>query len=329
MQPSTLQHLADYLETVSGTRPQLEALDVPQLPLFLRERFSFQRMDLFGRPWCIALQDRTWDTGTPGEYEKLLQTLRPLLKVPAVFVFSTLPSNTRNRLIHKGVPFIVPGTQAFLPAALVDLRERFPGLRGKGNKLLSPTAQLTLLYHLERESLSGLPLKHIAGKLDCSAMMLSKVKDELEEARICEVKRIGRSLVLTFPTSRQALWHSARERLASPVKKTRWVRCANGPLPGLEAGITALSRRTLIADNRIPTFALGRKTFESRLEQGVLTGCPDADEASAKIEVWSYPPELLGDKKTVDPLSLYLSLHAHSDVRVQQQLERLIGEVAW
>lgn len=29
--------------------------------------------------------------------------------------------------------------------------------------------------------------------------MLSKVKDELEEARICEVERIGRSMTLTFP----------------------------------------------------------------------------------------------------------------------------------
>ncbi len=53
-------------------------------------------------------------------------------------------------MVHKGIPFIVPGTQAFLPSALVDLRERFPKPSEKGRASLSPTAQLTLLYHLER-----------------------------------------------------------------------------------------------------------------------------------------------------------------------------------
>lgn len=329
MQSSTIQHLKSYLESISGFIPHLRTLEVPHLPLFIRNRFVFYSVELFGRPWCFAQEDESWDTGSPGEYEKQAEILRPLLKAPVVFVLPALTSNTRNRLIQKGVPFIVPGTQAFLPGALVDLRERFPKPGGKGRRSLSPTAQLTVLYHLEREPLSGLPLNSIAEKIHCSAMMLSKVKDELEESGICEVKRIGRSMTLKFPAASRALWDLAQDRLTSPVKKMRWVQWKTPGYPALLAGISALSRRTMLADDRLPTYALGPKMLESWLERGTLTGCPDEEQATARIEVWSYEPKLLGDNESVDPLSLYLSLRYSADERVQQQLERLMEEVKW
>jgi len=329
VQLSTAHQLKSYLETLSGVSPHLQPLEITHLPLFLRNRFSFFSAELFGRPWCLALEDESWDTGSAGEYEKQAQTLGPLLKAPVVFILSVLPSNTRNRMVQKGIPFIVPGTQAFLPGALVDLRERFPKRSGKGRTSLSPTAQLTLLFHLEREPLSGLPLRSIAEKLHCSAMMLSKVKDELEEAGICEVERIGRSMALKFSAANRALWNLAQDRLTSPVKKTRWVQWKTPGYPALLSGISALSRRTMLAADRLPTYALGPKMLESWLERGTLTGCPDAEQATAKIEVWSYEPKLLGDNEVVDPLSLYLSLRYNADERVHQQLERLIEEIKW
>jgi len=330
MHLSLAHQLKSYLETLSGVSPPLQPLEVPQLPLFLRSRFSFYSADLFGKVWCIALEDESWDPGSPGEYEKQAQNLRPLLKSPVVFVLSALPSNARNRMVQKGIPFIVPGTQAFLPSALVDLRERFSTPAGKGRVSFSPTAQLTLLYHLEREDLSGLPLKSIAEKLHCSAMMLSKVKDELEEAEICEVERFGRSMALKFPAANRDLWDLVKNRLTSPVKKTRWIRWTREPgYPALLSGISALSKRTMLADDRLPTYALGPRMLEAWLEQGLMIGCPDAEQANFRIEVWSYEPKLLGDNQAVDPLSLYLSLRYNADERVQQQLEQLIKEMPW
>ena len=91
------------------------------MPLFVRNLFSFFSADLFGRPWCLAVEDESWDASSAGEYEKQAENLRPLLKAPVVVVLSALPSNTRNRLVQKGVPFIVPGHQAFLPGALVEI----------------------------------------------------------------------------------------------------------------------------------------------------------------------------------------------------------------
>ncbi|PTY02768.1 hypothetical protein DB346_08315 [Verrucomicrobia bacterium LW23] len=317
------------METLSGVCPQLRPLEVAQLPLFLRNRFSFYSAELFGKRWCLAQEDESWDTGSPGEYEKQAEVLRPHLKAPVVFVLSALASNARNRMVQKGIPFIVPGTQAFLPSALVDLRERFPKSTGKGRTSLSPTAQLAVLYHLEREPLNSIPLKSIAAKLHCSAMMISKVKDELEETGICEVERNGRSMVLKFPAANRDLWDLAKDNLTSPVKKVRWVQWQTPGYPALLSGISALSRRTMLGEDRLPTYAFGPEMLESFIDQGIMTECRDADQATAKMEVWAYEPKLLGDNEVVDPLSLYLSLRYNADERVQQQLEQLIEEVQW
>jgi hypothetical protein len=80
----------------------------------------------------------------------------------------------------------------------------------------------------------------------------------------------------------------------------------------------------MLADDRIPTYAFGPKMLELWLERGALTCCPDAEQATAKIEVWSYEPKLLGDNEAVDPLSLYLSLRNSADERIQQQIELLL-----
>lgn len=329
--------LKAYLAPILGASPELRPLQARGLPLFLRNRFSFYRTELLGQPWTLAMEDESWDTGSAGEYEKQAELLQPHFEAPVVFILKEIASNSRNRMVQKGISFIVPGTQAFLPGALVDLRERFPRPSQKGRTSLSPTAQLTVLYHLERESLSNLPLKSIAEKLHCSAMMLSKVKDELEETGICEVERIGRSMALKFPAANRDLWDLAKNRLTSPVKKTRWVQWTREPgypvlLAGKSAllsGISALSRRTMLSDDRLPTYAFGPKMLESYLEQGIVIGCRDSDQATAKMEVWSYEPKLLGDNEAVDPLSLYLSLRDNADERVQQQLERIMEQVPW
>ena len=113
MRPSTVLQLKRYLETISGVSPHLQPLEVSRLPLFLRNRYQFYSAELFGRPWRLALEDESWDPGSAGEYEKQAETLRPLLKAPVVFILPALPSNTRNRMVQKGIPFIVPAVRPF------------------------------------------------------------------------------------------------------------------------------------------------------------------------------------------------------------------------
>jgi hypothetical protein len=323
------ERLLSYLETLSGTRPDLSSEKAAALPLFLRERYKVFSTRLFGRRYLLALEVEGWESGSPGEYAKQVESMRRTLGAPVVLVLRVLPSYARNRMVQMGTPFIVPGNQIFLPERVVDLREHFPQPRAKRRETLSPAAQCTVLYHLLRAPLNGISLKAISRQVEYSQMMLTKVKDELEAAGICKAVQSGRSLVLEFASQGLSLWELAKPRLTSPVKRTRWVRWKNPGPPALLAGMSALSRRTMITDDRLPTYALPLSAFQDLLEKGVCVGCRDAEHATASLQVWSYNPRLLGDETLVDPLSLYLSLRAAGDERIEQQLEQLIQEVKW
>lgn len=323
------QRLLDYFEAVSGERPDLAAAPDSVLPLFLRKRYSVFSTRLFGRRALLALEAETWESGSPGEYGKHAEALKQKLGEPVILVLPILPSYARNRMVQMGIPFIVPGSQTFIPNGMFDLRERFPQPASKRRKALSPAAQCTVLYHLLRGPLTELPLKDIARKVHYSPMMMTKVKDELEAAGVCKIVRSGRSTVLEFMAAGLSLWEQAKPQLSSPVRKMRWVRWEKPAAPALLAGMSALCLRTMIADDRLPTYALSHAAYQDSLERGVCAGCRDAEVATAKIEVWSYQPQLLGDDRIVDPLSLYLSLRDSGDERVQQQLQRLLEGVKW
>lgn len=320
--------LLDHLEVLTGERPDLAPLSRP-LPLFLRDRYGLFTSRLFGRSCLVALEADGWDPGSPGEYSKHASALRQHVGEAVVLVVPALPSHARNRMVQMAIPFIVPGSQVFLPHGLIDLREHFspPALRRR--EALSPAAQFTVLYHLLHGRVASLPLKDVAKTIGYCPMMMTNVKDELEAAEICKVVRNGRAIVLLFNADGRDLWEQAASHMASPVRKAHWVQWANPGPPALLAGISALASRTMIADDRLPTYALPRRSFQTLLKKGVFAGCPDADGATARLEVWLYDPDRLADGTVVDPLSLFLSLRHLQDERVHHQLEDLMRDVKW
>jgi len=325
----TLQNLLDHLEPVLGQRPRTEAASGATLPLFLRDHYRLHETRLFGRDYLLAVEEADRDAGSAAEYESHARQLAAKLGREVVLVPRALSPYARNRLVQLGVPFIVPGSQTFLPLAMLDLRERFGPQKPVAREKLAPLAQLLVLWHLVREPLDGLPLRDIAARLGYTAMAVTRAKDELEAARLCEAVRKGRSLVLRFHGQGRVLWHKAEPLLASPVAKEHWLIWDRPAYPALRAGISALSKRTMIGDDPLPTFAVDARVFRDNLEQGLYRGCRVPEEANVRLEVWRYDPLLLGDRETVDPLSLYLSLRDSPDERIQQQLVKLIDSVSW
>lgn len=331
--PPLEQRLQDYLGDITGERPVLRHLPDGQtaiLPLYLRERYQLVETHLFGRPWILALASPDWELGSAQEYAQHISRLASVAgDRQVVMVMPSVPSWSRNRLVREGIPFIVPGSQLYLPSFAVDLRERTPAPKKASARVLTPAAQVVLLLHLQKQPLDDMPLRDIASRVGYTAMMITKAKDELEAAGLCDAVRHGRSLVLKFPADRRLLWQRAEPKLTSPVRKTHWVQWPAPGYPALAAGLTALSHRSMIQDDSRPTFALLDATFRANLERGIFHGCPDASEANIQLQAWSYNPLLLGDGKDVDPLSLYLSLRDAADERVHQQLNPLLEQVSW
>lgn len=330
--PSLQQRLIGYLQAITGDAPDLQCAAgdrVAGLPLFLRERYRIHGVRLFGKKLLLALENQKFEKASPAEYGSHARTMHEKIGEPVIIVIPAIPSYVRNRMVQAGVPFIVPGNQMFLPFIMVDLRERFGRVPAAPGGAFTPAAQCIFLYHLLRQSLAGGSLRNIAEKVGYSPMMMSRAKNELEAAGLCESVRQGRSLVLEFHGHGPSLWKRALPFLSSPVQRSHWVKWPCVGYPAVKSGLTALSRYSMIEDDRIPTYALPRENYRINLERGLFHGSPGPSEADVQLEAWAYNPLLLGTSECVDPLSLYLSLRDSADERVRQQLETLIGEVEW
>ena len=97
----------------------------------------------------------------------------------------------------------------------------------------------------------------------------------------------------------------------------------------LPAGLTALSQRTLLEDDRLPTYAVSKKSLPALIDNRIFRQTLGSEEATFTLEAWHYDPGVLSKHTAVDPLSLYLSLRDSPDERVQQQLEILLEGVSW
>jgi hypothetical protein len=324
------KRLFDYLQSVTGSVPaRREAPDQASLPLFLRERYQLARIEMFGRDCLLALETPGWETGSPAEYAAHTQAMQVQFSEPVTLVIPQVASYARNRMVQARTPFIVPGSQLFMPFMMVDLRERFTAPGPEAGLPLTPAAQFILLYHLQRTPLRGLPLQEIA-KLTCyTGMTVTKVKDEWKTNGLCQTTRVGRSVVVEFPTPGRKLWQMAEPLLSSPVKKSEWVRWKDWEkcrAPGLAAGYTALSMTTMTEDDPVPTWALPQSAYRKMLINEVFRTVSGPEDANVRLEAWSYDPRLLSDGPCVDPLSLVLSLRGDSDDRVQQQLQTVLDE---
>jgi hypothetical protein len=319
--------VADYLAGVTGETPWIEAMPnqlIATLPLFLRQRYGFFRADLFGRRCVLALENSPTAALSPTEYEHEMAQLRQRLHEDVVLVLRKVPSYVRNRLVRQRIPFIVPGTQMFLPMLVIDLREQFPRPNDGIRSTLSAVSQVVIIYQILKESLGDIPLGQIATRLGYSAMAISKAHHELQTARLCKLTRTWRSATLRFTARGKALWQQAEPLLTMPVRRKEWIRWGQPRARAVLAGATALSRVSMLADDRVPTYAMRDKNFARAMDKGEIFRCGGPEEAEARMEVWKYDPWVLTDDDAADPCSLYLSLRQSSDERIQKEIRSLI-----
>lgn len=321
-----LQQVFAYLAAVLGTDPMPLPGDASaNLPNLLANFYNLALVDLLGQH-CLLLVERTAQSVTPAvvrKHTELVARHRPDL---CIFVPKAIDAPTRARLIEQRVPFIAPGNQLYLPDLGIDLREHFRRLR-QHRESLSPAAQAAMLAYLLGLAPARITPQDLASQRGYSAMTMTRVADELDQAGLVESERVGRNRWLTFRADRKAAWVQALALLESPVQSRVWVKGA-GVLQLPQAGLTALAAVTDLAAPAVPCLAVGPAAWRD-LKKSDAVRVVHEDEAEVQLEIWHYDPVPLMTSGDVDPLSLYLSLRTVDDDRVSMALDQLLDGLQW
>ena len=300
----------EYIERILDIKTEYKDWeDRKKIPYFLTDRYSFKKAKL-DETNCLFMYIK-------GKMEdivsvkKHVQKLAEIVNIPVVLVLDECLPRQRESLIKARIPFVMEGTQIFLPFMGVALKEKF-------SKRISPAAQVLFLYFLYsgKEEIS---LSELSNHLSYSLMTISRATKQLEDAGIIKSHKRGVSKFVTSEFYGKELFTVAEKVLISPVKKKLYIERKDLKDEFLKAGISALSEYSMLSPSKIETYAT-MQFYGNSYE--FMT---DIDK-EIQLEIWHYDPKLFGMKGKIDALSLYLSLKDNADERIQISLTEMMEE---
>ncbi|MBX7042364.1 MAG: hypothetical protein K1X85_05630 [Ignavibacteria bacterium] len=331
--------MKQYLDSRIGITSEPKLLDAGNmkgLPMYLAELYRLFEANLLGSELILAEQ-RNHGRFSVELTQRQLGILQSKLEKNVVLVAKDLTAFQRKKFIDKGVSFIVPGKQMYLPQLLFELNE--VGLKksrdDKASKLI-PSAQFLIIFqifnHDSIQNIEKLSLKEVAGVTGYSSMAITKAAAELKRHYIAELEG-KKEKRITFRANLRDVWKTALEQelLIDPVYKRVFAEDIPHNMKLLKSGYTALSDYTNLNPGNRKFFALYKDTFYDFKKRNELQGFTDEEDGEC-IELWKYDPQRIAGSRNlnaVDPLSLYLSLLGDRDERVRMESEKLIDEVKW
>jgi hypothetical protein len=333
----TLGYLQETLGIQAIASPLAKSY-LDRLPMYINETYKLYQTDLFNTEIILA-EMKNEDELSIQQTEKQVHQIKNLLHQKVVVVLENIQAYNRKRLIEKGINFIVPGKQLYMPDLLIDLRESFvhPKTRQK-NETLLPSAQFLLIYHIihryQNWKLEEHPFKEIAQKLGYTPMSITNAIDNLKYNELVEVQG-EKEKFIRFRNDRHELWNIAFQQnlLVNPVIKTVYVDEKPKDFFLLRCNASALPEYTDLNPSRQEYFAIEKTVFYGLQKSNALVN-PNDYEGKYALEVWKYNPltlvdELPNDRTVVDPLSLYLSVKDSRDERIEMALDQILEKFIW
>ena len=332
-----IQYIIETLGAEILVNPLLSS-KIGKLPLFLSETYNLSEAKILNLPFIIV-ERRNPDELSILQTEKHFKIIKDTFDTKVVLLANNLASYNRKRLIEKGINFIVPGKQLFLPDLLIDLRETLSPRRETGKKqTLLPSAQLLVLYRiLNKENIlriENIPFKQLAEIFHYTPMVITNAADNLRLHEICTTEG-SKERSIRFNLDIPEMWNDLVKRnlLINPVLKRVFVDEKPENLFLLHSNTSALPEYSDMNPSRQEFFAIDRKAFYDLQKNNRLSNA-NKSEGNYCLEVWKYDPlnligGILNEKIAVDPLSLFLCLKNDHDERIQDALEQIIKKYIW
>lgn len=310
--------IEQYLARAFGWSVKVRALGdmAKKLPYGMAEAADYTCVSIEGEEFIAVWPKAKSDFRT---IKNLVGLIQKRFSPAVILILDEIDTYRRCSLIKNRINFIVPDKQIYLPSVGILLTERGLNRQSPGEDSLSMVATVIIIYHIVKQSLNGLNISDIAGKIGYSVKSVSLAVCELEKFEIIKVTKAGRIKEIDFISPNNDLWDKAYPLMESPVEKKLYT--SNVPLlkkVGIKASDTALSEISALTPSRQKIYAVyyhNKSVKELNL---------NADDGECEVELWKFNPEITATDKRVDSLSLALSYKRDDDPRVNVELEKII-----
>lgn len=298
---SAMISLQSYLTSVLGikiTFPKKPSENLSQtLNSAYTKSYSFYEISLAGISVIVA--KRITPDGLNGSnVSKEYKQMKEYFSFPLLLELCVNNSIFRRQLIGKKVNFVIPGHQIYFPELFISLSEN-RATKPSAKKALSIPAQVLLLYHLQKRTLAGISFKEIAGLIGYSAKTVSLIVEELCNFGIVKVVNVEHHKTLQFHKRGVELYLQVDKLLQSPVMASGLTDRDVEKLGLFQVGYSVINRVYDIPQYR--TYGISSKQAKDMKLRLY------ASDRKYRVEVWKYPPTLIGSDGFADLLSVLLS----------------------
>lgn len=313
---------------INGRRIPLSKREVKDLKgITVGDKIGFEFFDGAFQELNLLFVRPKNSNSTPRNCAFMADRLKKLFGLPVVFILKPGPTYERQRLVDKGVYFVMSDKYAFLPTliALECVGNRKRPIR------LTPVAQYLLLYHLQVTSLENMSAMPIKEKVPYSYESITLGITCLADLGLCTKINVGsKSKAIHFPLSGKALWGKAKPYLINPVEKIVYCDELRNDESFPVCGINALAKHSRLNPDSENWVAITAKEYRKLKSEEAFVNLNPFD-GQVIVEVWKYPPikQIEASENCVDKLSLVLSLANDEDPRVEKEVEYLIENMKW
>lgn len=326
MKQQTIFELKKYLNSLFGGDLEIQDYLFPSnVPLYLHDGYRFQTIRIHGTSFITM--EPTNETYRLPTLVKHLAKASQLSGLNCALTLSSLRSNQRNALIKQRVPFLVPGSQLYLPFIGSSFTEKKTNILSVP-EAMAPATQLVFLYFYYNSPCPTVTASELVNTLKLSKATLTRAVGNLNQLGLISIKTEGTKKLLTPAIfSKHDFLHAAKPYLKSPVHQTIYL--ADQPKKAFLGGFLALSSQTMLSATKhdgsyVVTIRQAKELKAERIsEQDFL------DFGGVRVEIWKYDPALLSSGEFVDSISLILSFNQESDERTEQALQEVKDKVLW
>ena len=290
-----------------------------QLPLFILNDFLIQKA-IINDIECLALTPKG-DLPTLPAFKKQISIIKEIENVPIFLQIDVISSFRRQNLLKNKIPFIPKDKIVYLPFMATYLTNA--QYEDKNVEKISLATQLLFTWILYRNT-NKYYVSDAVESLGFSNMTLTRAYRQLCATQLFEKHKDGRKIFLTTNLSKVDLFNKMRPYLQSPFYTQGYILKKEITKDMIPAGEFAFSQYTYINPPNLKTYAIEKKHIKNiKLQREYYS----YDE-QVELQIWKYNPLIFSqNKKTVDTISLIISLSGNIDERLEKEIEKLLAQI--
>lgn len=308
-----------YLKQVLGINVIYKGFNSNHFPNFINSRYTLKTA-ILNETKTIFIYPKT-ELEEISALKKHIHRIQKSENVPVVLILNQLTSRQKNYLIQNQISFVVEGKQIYLPFMAVYLQERCSSEKQQREKIL-PSAQMLLLYFIYHGA-NELTTSQAAKDLELTATSISRASKQLVEMNLLKSKKVGVQKILFSDKSPEKLFDRAQSDLVNPIKRTIYISKNDIDEDLLVGGYSALAEYSMLSQPNIKYYATEKISKWNKVMSNQLFD----SKSQVAVEMWRYDPRKLSNTKTVDELSLALSLKDDCDERVEEAIEEMLSNL--